>query len=249
MWQWEYRKDTPWGFAVTNSYKAHTHSHHNQLPSTEYGANVLLPWILKSLFQTEATITFPAPGIKILSYIFSTYRPLPNHFRRHAGFLTTRNPVKTSRRSLLFRSNKPRVLGLGYGRSQRTVSSITKTFRAIAKEKLSIRLATPVCPYWTTPGSLVQLSWHFHETSRSKDAVQNNVLQELERQFLCLVRSLLTISKEPSGSLYIYRISWEEVQKPKEMISELILNKIKYYFKRVPCMHSYEVMITITDWV
>jgi len=127
------------------------------------------------------------------------------------------------------------------------MSSITETFRAIAKEKLSIRLATPVYPYWTTTGSLDQISWHFHETSRSKDAVQNNVLPEIEPQLLCLVRSLLTISKEPSGSLYIYRISWEEVQKPKEMISERILNKRKYYFKPLPCMHSYEV-ITIIDW-
>jgi hypothetical protein len=42
--------------------------------------------------------------------------------------------------------------------------------------------------------------------------------------------------------IYIYRISWEEMHKQKELIRERILNKRKYYFKRVtsmPLLRSY----------
>jgi hypothetical protein len=77
------------------------------------------------------------------------------------------------------------------------------------------------------------LSWN-----QPKDAVENDVLPEIEPQFLRTVHSLLTISTEPSGSLCIYRISLEEVHKPKEMISERILNKRKYVLLQTRALYA-----------
>lgn len=97
-------------------------------------------------------------------------------------------------------------------------------------------------PYLSIRTGQLQDQWtNFHDTF-TKPAEVRTLCRTVSYRKLNRSSSVLSaaylryLRNHPAHCIFIYKISWEEVHKPKEMISERILHKRKYYSKRMSCM-------------